>query len=38
MNKYPHATANYSLVIYCYVKISVKQYLEPGENILTQSV
>jgi len=38
MNKYPDVTAHYSPVIYLYVNISVKQYIEPGEIILIKSV
>ena len=38
MNIYPHGTAQYSPVIYLYVKFSLKQHKEPGENRLTHSV
>ena len=37
MNKYPHATAQSSPIIFLQPKFSVKQHIEPGENILTYS-
>jgi hypothetical protein len=38
MNNNPHVAAHYSPIILLFVKFSVKQHLEPGENILAQSV
>jgi len=38
MNKYPHATAQYCLIIFLQVKFMVKQHIEPGAHRLTQSV
>jgi len=38
MNKYPHATAQNSPVLYLSVKFSGNQHIEPGENWLTLSV
>ena len=37
INNYPLATAYYAHVIYLFMKFSVKQHIEPGENLLTQS-
>jgi len=37
INKYSHATAHYSLIWFLYVTFSVKQPIDPGENILTHS-
>jgi len=38
MNKCPHVTAHCSPIMFLYVKFLVKLHIEPGENILTQSV
>jgi len=38
INQYSHVTAQYSPIIFLYIKFSVKQHKEPGENILTHSV
>ena len=38
IKQYSHATAHYFPIVFLYVKIWVKQLIEPGVNILTQSV
>jgi len=38
MNKYSPVTAQSSPIIFLYVKFSVKQHIEPSENLLTQYV